>query len=120
MLLSEQTVKTKYQLGAKYYDLFVRIYPLIGLRMGIYRLRVVEFLRLKRGDCVVKLGCGTGLNFSRIVEWVGSSGRLIGVDLTLGMLACARDRVARAGWKNVELTQCSWLAFLVSWLSMTV
>jgi len=105
MVLSKQEIQAMYQSGAKYYDRFVRIYPLIGLRMEIYRSRAVEFLRLKRGDCVVELGCGTGLNFSRIVEQIGPEGRLIGVDLTPGMLACARARVERAGWKNVELVQ---------------
>lgn len=105
MVLSKQEVQDMYESGAKYYDLFVRIYPLIGLRMESYRSRAAELLRLKRGDCVVELGCGTGLNFSRIIEGIGSEGQLIGVDLTPGMLACARDRVERAGWKNVELVQ---------------
>ena len=30
---------------------------------------------------------------------------MTGVDMTAGMLACARERCERAGWKNVELVQ---------------
>jgi len=105
MVLSKQKVQDMYQSGAKHYDLFVRIYPLIGLRMETYRSRAVELLRLKRGDLVVELGCGTGLNFSRILKQIGPEGRLIGVDLTPGMLACAQERVKCSGWKNIELVQ---------------
>jgi demethylmenaquinone methyltransferase/2-methoxy-6-polyprenyl-1,4-benzoquinol methylase len=105
MVFSKQEVQDMYQSGAKYYDLFVRIYPLIGLRMESYRSRAVDLLRLKRGDSVVELGCGTGLNFPRIIEAIGPEGQLIGVDLTPGMLACAHERVEHFGWKNVELIQ---------------
>ncbi len=105
MVLSKQEVQAMYQSGAKYYDYFVKIYPLIGFRMENYRSRAVELLRLKRGDCIVELGCGTGLNFSRIIKQIGPEGRLIGVDLTPGMLAGAQERVKHYGWKNVELIQ---------------
>ena len=105
MLLSKQEIQAKYQSGAKYYDLFVQLYRLIGFRVEAYRSRAVELLRLKRGDCVVELGCGTGLNFPLLIKRIGPEGRLIGVDLTPKMLAIARERVERAGWKNVGLVQ---------------
>ncbi len=82
-------------------------------RVGIeaYRLRAVELLRLKRGDCVVDLACGTGLSFPLIVDRIGSEGRLIGVDLSPGMLACTRELVERSGWKNVDLVQSDMAAY---------
>ncbi|MFB0507447.1 MAG: class I SAM-dependent methyltransferase, partial [Thermodesulfobacteriota bacterium] len=79
-------------------------YGLIGIRKA-YRSRAVQTLGLQRGNCVVELGCGTGINFPLIVEQIGPEGRLIGVDLSPRMLACAQERVERAGWKNVELVQ---------------
>ncbi len=60
---------------------------------------------LSPGDTVVEIGCGTGANFSRIMDRIGPTGRLVGVDLTDAMLEQARARVAREGWKNVELVQ---------------
>src|SRR5260370_19603117 len=70
-----------------------------------WRREAVKRLELKRGDLVVDIGCGTGLNFPWLQEAVGPQGRIIGVDLTDAMLEQARLRVAREGWNNVELVQ---------------
>ena len=105
MALSKQQVQTMYKSGAKRYDLFLRLYSLIGFRMETYRLCAIELLHLQPGDRVLELGCGTGLNFPHIIEKIGPEGRLIGVDFTAEMLACARERVEQSGWKNIELIQ---------------
>jgi demethylmenaquinone methyltransferase/2-methoxy-6-polyprenyl-1,4-benzoquinol methylase len=78
---------------------------MIGLRMKAYRSIAINKLSLNKGDCVLELGCGTGLNFPFLMERIGQEGRLIGVDLTQGMLEIAQERVERSGWKNVELIQ---------------
>ena len=70
-----------------------------------WRKEAVELLSLERGDLVVDIGCGTGLNFALVQEAIGPEGRIIGVDLTDAMLDQARQRVAEHGWKNVELVQ---------------
>ncbi len=70
-----------------------------------WRKEAVKMLNLKRGDLVVDIGCGTGLNFALVHEAIGPEGRIIGVDLTDAMLDYARLRVAEHGWKNVELVQ---------------
>jgi ubiquinone/menaquinone biosynthesis C-methylase UbiE len=110
MALSKQEIRSSYQSAAKYYDFAVRLYGLIGIRKA-YRSRAVRLLRLQRGDCIVELGCGTGLNFPLIIEQIGPEGRLIGVDLAPNMLAYARERVERAGWKNIELVQSDIVAY---------
>jgi demethylmenaquinone methyltransferase/2-methoxy-6-polyprenyl-1,4-benzoquinol methylase len=110
MVLSKQEIRSSYDSAANYYDFAVRLYGLIGIRTA-YRSRAVKLLGLQRGDCVVELGCGTGLNFPLIIEQIGPEGRLIGVDLAPKMLARARERVERAGWKNVELVQSDIAAY---------
>lgn len=104
-MFSTQEVQDKYRRQAKRYDFAVQLYRLLGLHIESYRVRAVELLQLRKGDRVVDLGCGTGLNFPLIIERIGSSGRLIGVDLTPEMLECAGQRVEHAGWKNVELVE---------------
>jgi len=79
--------------------------------MKAYRSLAIKKLSLQRGDCVIELGCGTGLNFPFLMEQIGPEGRLIGVDLTPGMLDIARVRVERSGWKNVELIQSDIAAY---------
>ncbi len=110
MRLSKQKIRSNYDSAAKYYDFALLLYGIIGIRKA-YRLRAVKLLRLQRGDCVVELGCGTGLNFPPIIERIGPEGRLIGVDLSPRMLACAGERVERAGWKNVELIRSDIAAY---------
>ncbi len=104
-MISRQEVQAMYQSGAKHYDFTTILFRLIGLRMKAYRSLAIKKLVLQRGNCVIELGCGTGLNFPFLMEQIGSEGRLIGVDLTPGMLDIARARVNRSGWKNVELIQ---------------
>jgi demethylmenaquinone methyltransferase/2-methoxy-6-polyprenyl-1,4-benzoquinol methylase len=70
-----------------------------------WRREAVHLLNLKRGDVVVDIGCGTGLNIALLQEAVGPEGKIIGVDLTDAMLEQARQRVTDNGWNNVELVQ---------------
>jgi SAM-dependent methyltransferase len=86
----------QYRRLAPVYDVMARA----GMR---YRRRAVELLNLRRGDIVVDVACGTGLNFQPIIERIGREGRLFGIDLSPDMLERARERVVVAGWDNVEL-----------------
>jgi ubiquinone/menaquinone biosynthesis C-methylase UbiE len=70
-----------------------------------WREKAVKRLELRRGDYVVDIGCGTGLNFALLQAAIGPQGKIIGVDLTDAMLDLARQRVADHNWKNVELVQ---------------
>lgn len=103
MALSTQETRDLYRRRAARYDLAVWIYRLFGFRIDWYRQLTIEALNLSRGDAVVDLGCGTGLNFPFLQQALGSTGHIIGVDLTDAMLEVARARVRRAGWDNVDL-----------------
>lgn len=94
-----------YRKKAKHYDLTSRFYPAPGYPQRAQRLRAVRALGLHRGDTVIDIACGTGLNFPLLEEAVGPDGRIVGVDLTDAMLARAHDRIERNGWSNVSLVQ---------------
>ena len=94
-----------YRKKAKHYDVTSRLYPAPGYPQRSQRLRAVAELRLRPGDTVIDIACGTGLNFPMIQEVVGPEGRIVGVDLTDAMLAKAQDRVLAHGWTNVSLVQ---------------
>lgn len=89
---------------------YSRVAPLYDLLSGepVYRagrVAAVEALRLSRGDQVLDLGCGTGLNFPLLHAAVGPSGRIVGVDASPEMLAQAHRRAVDHGWGNVTLLQ---------------
>lgn len=103
--MKENNVITAYRKYAENYDLAVKFYRLLGLKIGKYRKMTVDSLKLSKGDTVVELGCGTGLNFPLVLDKIGSEGKLIGVDITDKMLVQARKRATENGWNNVELVQ---------------
>ncbi len=103
MILGKEEILQLYRKRAKNYDISANLYYLLGIREQAYRKKAVKALNLRSGDTVVEIGCGTGLNFPLLQREVGSTGRIIGVDLTDHMLDQARKRVARKGWFNVEL-----------------
>lgn len=90
------------------YDLLGRCYQLVSFERWFYadaRSAAVDALRLRPGMTVIDIGCGTGLNLERLVARVGSSGRVIGIDLSERMLARARARVRRHGCRNVTFVR---------------
>jgi ubiquinone/menaquinone biosynthesis C-methylase UbiE len=106
----EHLIQT-YRKKARHYDLTSRLYPVPGYPQRDQRLRAVQALKLRPGDTVVDLACGTGLNFALLQRAVGPGGRIVGVDLTDAMLARAQDRVKAHGWSNVSLGQADAAGF---------
>jgi len=102
----EHLIET-YRRSARYYDLSSRLY----FAQRAHRRRAVEALRLRPGDSVVEVGCGTGLNFPLIEQEIGPEGRIVGVDLTDAMLARAQRRIETNGWRNIRLVQADGAEF---------
>jgi demethylmenaquinone methyltransferase/2-methoxy-6-polyprenyl-1,4-benzoquinol methylase len=105
MTLDKKSIALLYRRRAKRYDLSANAYYLLGFREFAYRKIGIKSLKLKKGNTVVEIGCGTGLNFSLLREQVGPKGNIIGVDLTPEMLEEADKRIRRNGWQNVTLVQ---------------
>lgn len=105
MAITKNQILELYRRRARNYDLSANFYYLIGFREAKYRKMAVAALKLRAGDTVVELGCGTGLNFGYLVDAVGDAGRVIGIDLTDAMLEQARQRITKHDWRNVAVIQ---------------
>ena len=55
------------------------------------------------GECVLDIGCGTGVTTVPYARAVGPAGRVTGADISRPMLDAARRRVDQVGLTNVEL-----------------
>jgi ubiquinone/menaquinone biosynthesis C-methylase UbiE len=64
--------------------------------------RLVELAALPRGAQVLDIATGTGWAALAAAQYVGPTGRVLGVDLAPDLLECARQKVAAAGLTNVE------------------
>jgi SAM-dependent methyltransferase len=58
---------------------------------------------IEPGEVVLDLGCGAGTDLLIAAQMTGPDGRVIGIDMTPGMLARARASAAAMGLPNVEL-----------------
>jgi len=105
IVFSQTEIQQIYEKRAPLYNITANLYYLIGFREMHYRRMAVERLDPRPGQTVVELCCGTGINFDLLQRRVGPTGRIIGVDMTRGMLDQARRRVQKRGWKNVELIE---------------
>jgi len=63
------------------------------------------FAELKPGDIVLDLGSGAGFDSFLAAQRVGSSGKVIGVDMTPEMVEKARANAQKYGYSNVEFRQ---------------
>src|ERR1700734_539849 len=62
---------------------------------------------LRRGEVVVDLGSGGGLDVFLASKMVGPEGRAIGIDMIPAMIERARANATAGGYNNVEFYQCT-------------
>jgi len=91
--MATDVIRDTYDRRAGRYDAIVRLLSFGGDRE--YRRRAVAALRLRPGQRVLDVGCGTGLNFRLLADAVGPSGLVVGTDLSGEMLREAREGRAR-------------------------
>ena len=101
-------IAQRYDRLAPFYGALEWLYmlPLLGVRQ-----KTVSALRLRPGDPVLEVGCGSGGNFQLLNRAVGPTGTVLGVDLSAGMLARAKTRCSKHGWSNVEVTQADAVSY---------
>jgi arsenite methyltransferase len=73
-----------------------------GADMGLGCGNPKAIAALKSGETVVDLGSGGGFDCFLAVREVGSSGRVIGVDMTPDMVSKARANALKGQYENVE------------------
>lgn len=67
------------------------------------RKRAAGLLRLTQGNRVLDVGCGPGGSFPFLLECVGDSGQVVGVEISEEVAANARNRIAKNGWRNAAV-----------------
>jgi arsenite methyltransferase len=76
-----------------------------GADLGLGCGAPITSLALQPGETVLDLGSGAGIDALLAARAVGSTGRVIGVDMTSDMLARARRNAAEANAWNVEFRE---------------
>lgn len=87
VLRSKQQARSTYNRLSSWYDL------LSGGFEDKPRNNAIQNLEIKEGEIVMDIGCGTGKSMPVMAENVGETGKVIGVDLSEGMLAKTKKRL---------------------------
>lgn len=66
---------------------------------------LVELAQLQSGQYVLDVATGTGIVAIAVAQIVDNEGKVVGVDISSGMLEQAQRKIAAAGLQNVELIQ---------------
>jgi SAM-dependent methyltransferase len=80
----------------------------LGIQAALYDRHTEYLLRtagLREGMRVLDIGCGTGEVSLAAARVVGSSGRVLGVDMDPGVLERARENATAASFRNVTFEQ---------------
>lgn len=88
---SKEDARASYNRLSRWYDVIA------GSTEKKYRDRGLEKLSAQPGERILEIGFGTGHCLVTLAQAVGPSGRVIGVDISDGMLAIARDRLQSEG-----------------------
>lgn len=67
--------------------------------------RLIEHIGIQRGQIVLDIATGTGLVAIEAAERVGAEGRVVGVDISTGLLNQAQRKIDSADLNNIELQQ---------------
>jgi ubiquinone/menaquinone biosynthesis C-methylase UbiE len=67
--------------------------------------RLIEVANLQRGQKILDVATGTGIVALAAAKKVGASSKIIGVDISVGMLSNAKQKLADSGLQNIEFIE---------------
>jgi SAM-dependent methyltransferase len=79
--------------------------PMLDRQLGVYSELLFQQISPGAGSTVLDLGCGCGATTLGLAQRVTPSGKVVGVDVSVPMLARAQQRLDEVGYSHVEL-QC--------------
>lgn len=95
--------KKEQEKAIRYYDKLSAIYDYISnWYYKKARKYAIEELEIIKGQTILNLPCGTGVNFKYFQRRLENSGLIIGIDLSNGMLDQAKRQIKKNGWTNIE------------------
>jgi demethylmenaquinone methyltransferase/2-methoxy-6-polyprenyl-1,4-benzoquinol methylase len=84
------------------YDRLSRWYDLIaGGSEDKFRRMGLNLLNVRAGETILEIGCGTGSSLVALADAVGPDGKILGMDISNGMLAQAVRKIKQTSATNI-------------------
>jgi len=91
---SKQKARLSYNRMSRWYDLFAGSSEQKFMRFGISQLRP------QPGEKILEIGCGTGHGLIALARSVTQAGKVIGLDISEGMLSQSNTLIRKSDFKN--------------------
>jgi ubiquinone/menaquinone biosynthesis C-methylase UbiE len=108
IFMEQEILKARYtqQEITRKYNWIAPIYDLFGILMeSKARQRALEIAAIQNGEKVLEVALGTGLNFVEVLKR-NPNGWVDGVDVSMKMVAKARNKICKTGQRNYTLHLC--------------
>lgn len=101
-----------------YYDKFSRFYDILSPDWYYRKPRefAVRTMKLEKGQTILNLPVGTGQIFDYFQQYLKGSGKIVGIDLSEGMLEKARQKVIKNDWSNIDLIKAEAIVINADWV----
>ncbi|MDH3520667.1 MAG: class I SAM-dependent methyltransferase [Myxococcales bacterium] len=83
---------------------WVAVQARLDAQISPFGLLAMEAARIRGGERILDVGCGTGQSTLQLAERVGARGAVLGIDVSHVMLARARERAAQGDFAQVRFT----------------
>lgn len=106
--MEQEILKARYtqQEITRKYNWIAPIYDMFGVLMeSKARQRALEIAAIQNGEKVLEVALGTGLNFVEILKR-NPNGWVDGVDVSMKMMAKARNKISKTAQRNYTLHLC--------------
>lgn len=118
----KSSIEKKQIQAIRYYDKLSKVYDLVSSKWYYHKARshAIQHLRLKEEETVLNLPCGTGQNFEYFQKYLNNTGLIIGIDLSDGMLAQAKKKIAKTNWPNIKILKGDATKITSAWIAENV
>lgn len=122
LLDMKSSIEKKQLQAIHYYNKLSKAYDMIAPKWYYHKARgyAIEQLQLKEGDTVLNLPAGTGQNFEYFQKYLINTGLIIGIDLSEGMLAQAKKKIAKTNWTNIKILKGDATKITPNWIAEKV
>lgn len=105
--------------ATKYYDKFASIYDWVSSKPYYSKPRefAIKQLNLAPHQTVLNIPCGTGQNFEYFQKQLQNTGKIIGIDISAGMLKKATQKVNTNNWKNIQIIKSDATKINTNWIN---
>jgi ubiquinone/menaquinone biosynthesis C-methylase UbiE len=101
--VSPESIREIYRTTAHRFEMILRIYKILGVRLDKWRTRALRRLPELTAPRILDVGVGTGANLSHLITKYPDYREIVGIDYTNEMLLRAKHRVAQNDWKRIKL-----------------